>query len=105
MKFSPETFLENLPLPANEKSKEGVWFTNVFSKKSFELEYFAPRGKDYQTAHEKDEFYIIVSGAAELVKNDETIYCKTGDAVFVAAGEDHHFENISDDFATWVIFF
>jgi mannose-6-phosphate isomerase-like protein (cupin superfamily) len=105
MKFSIEEFRARLPLPADEKWKDGVWFTNAFTKGDFELEFFAPRGKDYQTPHEKDEFYIIVGGTADLIKAGETIDCRIGDALFVAAGEDHHFENISDDFATWVIFF
>ena len=105
MKFSAEEFRARLPLPADEKWKDGVWFTNAFTKGEFELEFFAPRGADFQTPHDKDEFYIIVSGTADLIKTGETVNCRTGDAIFVAAGENHHFENISDDFATWVIFF
>lgn len=105
MKFAIEEFLAKLPLPANEKWKEGVWFTNAFSKENFELEFFAPQGKDYQTPHEKDEFYIIARGTADLIKDNQTIDCRIGDAIFVAADENHHFENFSDDFATWVIFF
>lgn len=105
MKFSPKDFLAKLPLPADQKWKEGIWFTNAFTKNEFELEFFAPRGRDYQTPHEKDEFYIIVSGTADLRKEKEIINCRAGDAVFVAAGEAHRFENISEDFATWVIFF
>lgn len=105
MKFSAKDFLAKLPLPADEKWKEGISFTNAFTKNDFELEFFAPQGTDYQTPHEKDEFYIIVSGTADLIKENEAVNCQPGDAVFVAAGEAHHFENISDDFATWVIFF
>jgi mannose-6-phosphate isomerase-like protein (cupin superfamily) len=105
MKFASQDFLAKLPQPANEKWKEGVWFTNVFTKGDFELEFFAPRGRDYQTPHDKDEIYIIVRGAADLIHESEIVSCRPGDAVFVAAGESHHFENISDDFATWVIFF
>ena len=105
MKFTTKEFLAKLPLPADEKWKDGVWFTSAFTKGDFELEFFAPRGQDYQTPHEKDEFYIIVQGTADLLKENEIIHCQIGDAVFVAAGEPHHFENISNDFATWVIFF
>ena len=105
MKFTPEEFLAVLPLPADAKWKNGVWFTSVFAKENFELEFFAPKNKDYQTPHEKDEFYIVARGAADLIKENETISCKTGDAIFVAAGESHHFENMSEDFASWVIFF
>lgn len=105
MKFTPEEFRARLPLPADEKWEDGVWFANAFTKGDFELEFFAPSGRDYQTPHERDEFYIIVSGTADLIKPSEIINCATGDAMFVAAGDEHHFENISKDFATWVIFF
>lgn len=105
MKFTAENFAAKLPLPANEKWREGVWFVNAFEKDGFELEFFAPRGTDYQTPHEKDEFYIIIQGAADLVKDSESVKCQPGDAVFVPAGKRHHFENISENFAAWVIFF
>jgi mannose-6-phosphate isomerase-like protein (cupin superfamily) len=105
MKFTIDELHARLPLPADEKWKDGVWFTNAFAKGDFELEFFAPRGLDYQTPHDKEEFYIIVGGTADLIKTGEAINCRTGDALFVAAGEEHHFENISEDFATWVIFF
>lgn len=105
MKFSAEEFLEKLPLPADEKWTEGVWFTNAFSKGNFELEFFAPRGRDYQTPHEKDEIYVIVRGNGEFVKENEKVNFKTGDVLFVEAGASHHFENFSEDFAAWVMFF
>jgi mannose-6-phosphate isomerase-like protein (cupin superfamily) len=105
MKFSVEEMRARLPLPANEKWQDGVWFVRAFTKGEFELEFFAPRGPDYQTPHDRDEFYIIVAGAADLIKENEIINCRTGDAVLVEAGEKHNFENISEDFATWVIFF
>ncbi|MGC2234867.1 MAG: cupin domain-containing protein [Pyrinomonadaceae bacterium] len=105
MKFTPEEFLARLPLPADEKWREGVRFTNVFSKGDFELEFFAPRGKDYQNPHEKDEIYVIARGNGEFVKEDERMTFTAGDVLFVEAGVEHHFENFSDDFATWVIFF
>ena len=105
MKFGIEEFRAKLPFPADEKWKDGIWFTNAFKKGDLELEFFAPRGTDFQTPHEKDEFYIIVSGTADLIKENETVKCRTGDAIFVGAGENHHFKNISEGFSTWVIFF
>jgi mannose-6-phosphate isomerase-like protein (cupin superfamily) len=105
MKFSVEEFLEKLPLPADEKWTEGVWFTNAFSKGNFELEFFAPQGHDYQTPHEKDEIYVIARGSGEFVKENERMTFTTGDVLFVEAGVSHHFENFTEDFATWVIFF
>ncbi len=105
MKFSFDEFLAALPQPANEKWTEGVWFTEAFVKGNFELEFFAPRGKDHQTPHEKDEIYVVVRGSGEFVKENERITFTTGDVLFVEAGVEHRFENFSEDFATWVIFF
>lgn len=105
MKLTPAEMLAKLPLPPDEKWREGVWFTNAFTKDAFQLEFYAPRGRDYQTPHERDEFYIIARGSAELLIEGERFACETGAALFVAARAAHHFENMSEDFATWVIFF
>jgi len=105
MKFTVEEFLEKLPLPATEKWKDGVWDIEPFSKDGVALVFFAPRSIDYQTSHEKDEFYFVVRGRAELVLDNERISCSRGDALFVEADREHHFENLADDFAAWAVFF
>lgn len=105
MKFTIEEFLEKLPLPANEKWKDGVFDVEPFSKENVRLVFFAPRETDYQTSHDEDEFYFIVRGAGELVVENERFGCKTGDAFFVEAGKSHHFENFTGDFVTWAVFF
>jgi mannose-6-phosphate isomerase-like protein (cupin superfamily) len=69
------------------------------------LVFFAPRNTDYQTSHEGDEFYVIVRGKGCLIIGSDTFSCETGDAFFVPAKTPHHFENFTDDFATWAIFF
>ena len=105
MKFTVEEFLEKLPLPANEKWKEGVWDIEPFRKGNVTLVFFAPRGTDYQTFHDEDEFYFVARGTGELIVEGERFSCASGDAFFVPAGKAHHFENFTDDFATWAIFF
>lgn len=105
MKFSIDKFLSQLPKPGNEKWKDGVWDVKPFTKNGITLVFFAPRGTDYQTFHEKDEFYFIVRGSGELVLGDERLSCATGDALFVEAFREHHFENFSEDFAAWAVFF
>lgn len=104
MKFTVDELHAKLPLPANEKWKDGVWFVESFEKGKVKLEFFAPRGKDHQTFHEDDEFYFIVSGSGELVIDGEVNSFKSGDAFFVPAKVPHRFENFSNDFATWVVF-
>jgi mannose-6-phosphate isomerase-like protein (cupin superfamily) len=105
MKFTIEEMLAKLPLPANEKWKEGVWDVEPFKKGRVSLVFFAPKNRDYQTFHEEDEFYFIVSGRSELVIAEERFSCETGDTFFVPARVEHHFENFTDDFATWAVFF
>ena len=105
MKFTIDEFLEKLPLPANEKWKDGVFDIEPFKKGNVTLVFFAPRGTDYQTFHEEDEFYFIVRGSGVLVIEYERFDCEPGDAFFVPANKGHHFENFTDDFATWAIFF
>ena len=50
MKFTVDEFLAKLPLPANDKWKDGIWDVEPFTKNGVTLVFFAPRGVDYQTA-------------------------------------------------------
>src|SRR5690606_10711025 len=105
MKFTVDDMLARLPLPATDKWKDGVWDLEPFEKRGVRLVFFAPRGVDYQTAHDVDEFYFIARGSGELLIGDERHACTAGDAFCVPAAVNHRFENFSDDFATWAIFF
>ncbi len=65
---------------------------------------YAPVGEDMQGPHKQDELYIVASGSGTIVKDGERRAFKAQDVIFVAAGAAHRFEDFSDDFATWVIF-
>jgi mannose-6-phosphate isomerase-like protein (cupin superfamily) len=80
-------------------------FTVMMKHGSMTLEYFAPQEIDTQTPHKQDEIYIIIKGHSSFYRNGEHISCKKNDVLFVPAGMEHYFENFSDDFATWVIFY
>ena len=69
------------------------------------VEYYAPKGTDGQTPHQQDELYIIAEGEAEFMRSGETVACKKGDVLFVPAGMEHRFQNFTEDFGTWVIFY
>ena len=45
------------------------------------------------------------AGMGILIVAGEIFECKAGDVLFVPAGMEHRFENFSDDFATWVVFY
>jgi mannose-6-phosphate isomerase-like protein (cupin superfamily) len=73
------------------------------------LRYYAPKGRDPQTPHEQDEIYVVASGRGTFALGpDERALERRpfspGDAIFAPAGFVHRFEDFSDDFATWVVF-
>jgi mannose-6-phosphate isomerase-like protein (cupin superfamily) len=80
-------------------------FTTVMKHGSMITEYYAPVKTDPQTPHRQNELYIIASGSGIFFRNGERVSCKTGDVLFVPAAMEHRFENFTDDFATWVIFY
>ena len=80
-------------------------FTVVMKHGKMTVEYFAPQEVDTQTPHKQDEIYVILKGHATFFRNGERVSCKKGDLLFVPAAMEHYFENFSDDFATWVIFY
>lgn len=69
------------------------------------IEFFKPKIADTQTPHKQDEIYMIIKDDFTFFKNGERINCSKGDILFVPAGMVHRFENFSEDFVTWVIFF
>ena len=72
---------------------------------SMELGYYKPRGTDPQQPHDQDEIYIIQSGSGWFVCGDDRKPFEPGEALFVPAGVVHRFEEFSDDFAAWVVFY
>lgn len=94
-------------LEAIEKLKQEVEkpFTVLMKHGTMSVEYFAPQKTDSQTQHSQDELYVIVRGHGKLSRDGEILECKAGDVLFVPAGMEHRFQNFTDDFATWVVFY
>jgi len=73
------------------------------------VEYYAPRGSDPQQPHTRDELYVVIAGSGHFVTGTENGGVRhpfgSGDVIFVPAGVVHHFEDFTDDFATWVVFY
>lgn len=80
-------------------------FTVVMKHGSMSVEYFSPQKVDNQDSHLQDELYVVARGHGKFNRSGEMIDCKAGDVLFVPAGMEHRFENFTDDFATWVIFY
>ncbi len=72
---------------------------------SMKLRYYAPRGPDLQTPHDQDELYVVASGRGTFFVGGQRVPFGPGDALFVGAKVEHRFEDFSDDFAAWVVFY
>jgi mannose-6-phosphate isomerase-like protein (cupin superfamily) len=71
---------------------------------SVSVEFYAPRGSDLQTPHARDELYVVISGSARFRCCCKDVSVGPGDVLTVPAHYEHRFVDISDDFATWVVF-
>lgn len=87
------------PLPPGRASAE------LFRHGSLELRWYAPPGADSQTPHSRDEVYVVASGSGWFRRGQERFAFTAGDALFVAAGIEHRFEDVTPDFGTWVMFY
>ncbi len=87
--------LENIEAPFKELFKHG----------SLAVEIYRPLGIDRQTPHTRDELYVVISGSGFFVNGESRLPFETGEVLFVPAGVEHRFEDFSEDFATWVIFY
>ena len=88
-----------IPLPSGRRS------VAAFRDGDLEVRLHAPKGHDPQTPHDRDELYIVASGAGWFCVEESSTPCKTGDLLFAAAHATHRFEDFSSDFAAWVIFY
>jgi len=91
--------LSKLPGPKGER------FAELFKHGTLSVELYAPRGKDPQKPHTRDEVYVVVSGSGDFIAGKERTKFNAGDMLFVAAHEEHRFENFTDDLAVWVFFY
>ncbi|HZR02200.1 MAG TPA: hypothetical protein VFA81_03385 [Burkholderiales bacterium] len=69
------------------------------------VKYYAPRGVDKQTPHTRDEVYVVAQGSCIFFDGSTRRRCGIGDVLFVAAGITHAFEEFTDDFGVWVMFY
>jgi mannose-6-phosphate isomerase-like protein (cupin superfamily) len=61
-------------------------------------------GADGQSPHTEDEVYVVVSGHARLTTPGGTADVGPGSVVFVPAGEEHRFVDVSADLTVLVVF-
>jgi mannose-6-phosphate isomerase-like protein (cupin superfamily) len=92
--------LRALPGPRGERFRE------VFRHGSLQVEIYQPIGTDPQTPHTRDEAYVVIQGTgAFVIEGNRLPGIGPGDFLFAPAGVAHRFEDFSDDFAVWVLFY
>ena len=64
----------------------------------------AAGGADGQQPHTEDEIYVVTAGRARLVTPETSVDVGPGSVVFVPAGEEHRFTDISEDLSVLVVF-
>lgn len=98
MKINPEEAL-------NKLSEQNDNFLKLFERGTISVEIYKPIKVDVQTPHSYDELYIIISGSGQFINGTTKTTFAPGDFFFVPAGVEHRFEQFTEDFSTWVIFF
>jgi mannose-6-phosphate isomerase-like protein (cupin superfamily) len=58
-----------------------------------------------QVPHQRDELYFVAAGTGSFRVADKVSQVGAGDLLFVAAHVPHGFEDLSDDFAIWIVFY
>jgi len=69
------------------------------------IEFWAPRKDDDQLPHDRDEVYVIVSGTSSFQMDGVSKQVQQGDMIFVPAGVEHQFFDLSSDLSMWIVFF
>ena len=98
MKINPKEALQKL-------AKHDGPFKTLFNHGTLEVEIYKPEKVDLQQPHTRDEVYVVISGTGEFLNGEVRTTFGPGDFLFVPAGVVHRFENFTDDFSTWVLFY
>ena len=91
--------MAQLPRPNGDR------FATVLRHGTLDVEIYAPRGKDPQKPHTRDEVYFVVQGRGEFRNGSRLERFGPGDVLFVPALEDHRFESFTEDLVVWVMFY
>ena len=79
--------------------------TEVFVDGDLEVRFAARPTDGPQVPHLRDELYFVAAGRGRYRVADKVTDVGAGDVLFCAAHVPHGFEDISDDFSVWVLFY
>lgn len=82
----------------------------LFEHGTLQVKLYVPRGAngeliDPQTPHARDELYVVARGTGAFFNGETRRNAKVGDLIFAPTGKAHRFEDFSEDFAVWVMFY
>jgi mannose-6-phosphate isomerase-like protein (cupin superfamily) len=97
--LQPTDWLARLPGARGER------FVEALAHGSLVVELYAPRGRDRQQPHTRDEVYVVVQGRGRFDNGGALSDFAAGDLIFVPAGRPHRFIDFSDDLMAWVLFY
>jgi mannose-6-phosphate isomerase-like protein (cupin superfamily) len=104
MSDAKKNWLVSLQHFRKQLGRDGEDFFVGMRHGTMRAELYKPVGRDAQTPHSQDELYIVLQGSGTFAKNGERRSFQPGDVIFVEARAEHRFENFSEDFETWVVF-
>ena len=84
---------------------EGSRAAEVFRDGDIEIKFAARPTSGPQVPHTRDEFYIVASGTARYRWDGGETMIGPGDLMFAAAHTAHGYDQFSDDFSVWVVFY
>jgi len=86
-------------LPTGERS------VRVWQRGPLDVAFSLPVPPKEQLPHAQDEFYFIIRGRGVLLHDGKRQPFGPGDLLFVAAGVEHQFEDVTGDLALWRVFY
>ena len=86
-------------IPAGERS------VRVWQRGPLDVAFALPVPPKEQTPHTQDEIYVIVRGRGVLMHDGKRDPFESGDILFVAAGIEHQFQDVTEDLALWRVFY
>jgi len=91
---------------ADQLAEDGEMEAELMREVSFSLRVmrFEPGDEDSMHAHAEEEIYIINTGEATLVTEDESVEVAPGDVVHLGSGTGHQFTDFDDEFAVTVMY-
>ena len=92
-------------LDAVSKIREGIPSAFIFDHGTLQVKMYRPAAKDLQKPHTRDEIYVVARGSGWFVNDAERHPFQAGDMLFVPAGVEHRFDEFTDNFCTWVMFY